>query len=196
LAPDEPSELGQTINEITERATLIVREEIELARAEVEEKVRSLVKGAVVAAAAGFFALMGLVLMLNGFSWFFYVNVFSADGGNIFWGFLIVAGTLFLLGALAGWLASRAFKAGSPPTPQMAIDEAKLIRETVEASAGIGEGAPAQPPAVMGQAVPARPAPPAGGPATGGPAPGSTAPGPGAPGSPASGSAPGPEERP
>jgi uncharacterized membrane protein YqjE len=159
LAPDEPSELGQTINEITERATLIVREEIELARTEVEEKIRSLVKGAVVAAAAGFFALMGLVLLLHGISWFFYVNVFSADGGNIFWGFLIVAGALFLFGALAGWLASRAFKAGSPPTPQMAIDEAKLIRETVEASAGLGDGPPAQPPAVAGQAVPVRPPP-------------------------------------
>lgn len=162
MAPDESSELGQTINEITERATLIVREEIELARTEVEEKVRSLVKGAVVAAAAGFFALMGLVLLLNGISWFFYVNVFSADGGNIFWGFLIVAGALFLFGALAGWLASKAFKAGSPPTPQMAIDEAKLIRETVEASAGRGDGPPAQPPAVAGQSVPVRPPPSAG----------------------------------
>lgn len=166
MPPDEPSDLGRTVNEITERATLIVREEIELARAEVEQKVRSLVKGAVVAAAAGFFALMGLVLLLNSISWFFYVNVFSADGGNIFWGFLIVAVALFLLGALAGWLASRAFKAGSPPTPQMAIDEAKLIRETVEASAGRGDGPSAQPPAVAGDAVPARPAPPTAAPPT------------------------------
>jgi Putative Actinobacterial Holin-X, holin superfamily III len=146
LAPDDKP-IGETVKEITERATLIIREEIELARTEVEQKVKSLVRGAAIGAAAGFFALMGLVILLHGASWFFYVNVFSASGGNIFWGFLIIAGILFLLGGLAGWLAARAFKAGSPPTPQMAIDEAKLIRETVEASAGRGAGAPAEPPA-------------------------------------------------
>ena len=41
---------------------------------------------------------------------------------------------LLLLGALAGYIASRAFKSGSPPTPQLAIDEAKLIKETVQSS--------------------------------------------------------------
>ena len=132
--PPDDKNIGTTINEITERASLIVREEIELAKAEVEQKIKMLIRGAVIGGAAGFFALMGLVILLHGASWFFYVNVFSADGGNIFWGFMIVAGVLFLLGALAGWLAARAFKAGSPPTPQMAIDEAKLIRETVKSS--------------------------------------------------------------
>ena len=33
--------------------------------------------------------------------------------------------------ALAGFLASRAFKRGSPATPELAIEEAKRIRETV-----------------------------------------------------------------
>jgi hypothetical protein len=139
--------IGETINEITERATLIVREEIELARTEVEQKLKSLVRGAVIAAAAGFFALMGLIILLEAASWVFYDNVFSPTGGHIFLGFLIVAVLLFILGGLAGWLASRAFKKGSPPTPDMAIDEAKLIRETVEASAGLGSGPPAAPPA-------------------------------------------------
>ena len=45
--------------------------------------------------------------------------------------FYVVAGILFILGALAGFLASRAFKKGTPPMPAMAIDEAKRIRETV-----------------------------------------------------------------
>ena len=35
---------------------------------------------------------------------------------------------LFLLGGLAGFLAARFFKKGSPPTPQMAIEEAQLIK--------------------------------------------------------------------
>ena len=152
MPPDDQSKLSEAIHEITERATLIVREEIELARVEIEVKVKSLVRGAAIGAAAGFFALMGLIILIHGISWFFYLNVFD----DPFWGFLIVAGLLFVLGALAGWLAAKAFKAGSPPTPDMAIDEAKLIRETVEASAGFGDGAPAQPPAGMGASVPAR----------------------------------------
>jgi hypothetical protein len=149
--------IGETINEITERATLIVREEIELARTEVEEKVKSLVRGAAIAAAAGFFALLGVIILLEAISWVFYDNVFSPSGGNIFLGFLIVAVLLFILGGLAGWLAARAFKKGSPPTPDMAIDEAKLIRETVEASAGLGSGPPAAPPAPGAPIAPAVP---------------------------------------
>jgi len=39
-----------------------------------------------------------------------------------------------VLGGLAGWLAAKLFRSGSPPTPDLAIDEAKRIRETVEAS--------------------------------------------------------------
>ena len=48
--PDRPttSELGQAIQEVSERASLLVREEIELAKAEMTEKVTKLVKGAVV----------------------------------------------------------------------------------------------------------------------------------------------------
>ena len=36
------------------------------------------------------------------------------------------------MGALAGFLASRAFKKGAPPTPRLAIAEAKRIQETVK----------------------------------------------------------------
>ena len=36
-----------------------------------------------------------------------------------------------MLGALAALLAYRFVKAGTPPTPKMAIEEAKLIKDTV-----------------------------------------------------------------
>jgi uncharacterized membrane protein YqjE len=122
--------IGQAIQEVSERAQILVREEIELAKAEVTEKVSSLVKGAVVGIVAGIFAVIGLLFLLHGFAWLAWFALFS-DSSNYFWGFFIVAGVLFLLGALAGFLASRAFKRGSPPKPELAIDEAKRIRETV-----------------------------------------------------------------
>ena len=125
--------IAQAIHEVSDRASLLVREEIELAKAEVTEKVTKLIKGAVVGIAAGVFVLFGLFLLLDGFAWLAYWAIPFPEG-TFFWGFFVVAAALFLLGALAGYIASRAFKAGAPPTPQLAIDEAKLIRETVKSS--------------------------------------------------------------
>jgi uncharacterized membrane protein YqjE len=122
--------IGQAIQEVSERAQILVREEIELAKAEITEKINSLVKGAVVGVVAGVFAVFGLLFLLHGLAWLIYYLVFPA--GTYFWGFFVVAGVLFLLGAVAGFLAARAFKRGSPPKPELAIDEAKRIRETVK----------------------------------------------------------------
>jgi uncharacterized membrane protein YqjE len=124
--------IAEAIQEVSERASLLVREEIELAKAEVTEKVTKLVKGAVVGIAAGIFAVFGLVFLLHGLAWLAWFELFPDN--QFFWGFFVVAAVLFLLGALAGFMAARAFKAGSPPTPELAIDEAKRIRETVQSS--------------------------------------------------------------
>jgi uncharacterized membrane protein YqjE len=123
--------ITQAIQEVSERAQLLVREEIELAKVEMTEKAQQLGKGAAVGGAAGVFALFGLVLLLEGFCWLAWY-LLPVSNTAFFWGFFLVAGILFLLGALAGYMASRAFKSGSPPTPDMAIDEAKRIRETVQ----------------------------------------------------------------
>jgi uncharacterized membrane protein YqjE len=124
--------IAQAIQEVSDRATLLVREEIELAKAEVTEKVTKLLKGAVVGIAAGIFAVFGLIYLMHGLAWLAWFEFFPDN--QFFWGFFIVAAVLFLLGALAGFIAARAFKSGAPPTPQLAIDEAKLIKETVQSS--------------------------------------------------------------
>ena len=43
--PDETSELAKAVQEVTERAQLLVREEIALAKAEMTDKVAKLVRG-------------------------------------------------------------------------------------------------------------------------------------------------------
>jgi hypothetical protein len=131
LAEDEngqPSNLGQAVSEVSERATLLIREEIELAKTEVFEKVSSLLRGAVVGIAAGIFVVIGLLFLLHAAAWGIYTALFN----EVYLGYLVVAGVLFLLGGLAGFLAAKAFKKGSPPKPEMAIDEAKKIKETVK----------------------------------------------------------------
>jgi len=97
----------------------------------VTEKVTKLIKGAVVGIVAGIFMIFGLFLLLDGFAWLAYWAIPFPEG-TYFWGFFVVAAVLFLLGALGGYIAARAMKSGAPPTPVMAIDEAKLIKETVQ----------------------------------------------------------------
>src|SRR4051812_29936115 len=129
MADHQTSELGKTIQDVSEKASLLVREEIALAKAELTEKISGLVKGAAVGAAAGVFILAGLIYFLH----FAALGIATLLGDTWWLGYLIVAGVLFLLGGVAGFLAMRFFKKGSPPTPQMAIEEAQLIRATLTA---------------------------------------------------------------
>jgi uncharacterized membrane protein YqjE len=129
---DQPTNIAQAIQDVSDRASVLVREEIELAKAEVTEKLTKLGKGAAVAAAAGLFVLGALVMILFGLAWLAYWAIPFPDG-QYFWGYFTIAAILLLLAALAGYIAYRALKAGSPPAPKMAIAEAKLIKETVSA---------------------------------------------------------------
>lgn len=124
---DRPT-IADAITQVSERASLLVREEIELAKAEITARVTKLLRGAVVGIVGGVFFLVGLLFLLHSAAW----GAYLIFGGSAYWaGFLIVAALLFLFGALAGGLAYRFVRGGAPPVPTMAIDEAKKIRETV-----------------------------------------------------------------
>jgi uncharacterized membrane protein YqjE len=134
--------LADLVTRISEDASTLVREEIELAKAEVELKVRRLAQGAVVGVAAGFFAFLALIFLFDGLAW----GISDLLNNPYGWaGYLIVGVGLLVLGAIAGFIASRAFKAGAPPTPEQAIEEAKRIRETLghpEAEAAAAKAEP------------------------------------------------------
>ncbi len=125
-----PDRIGHAITDVTQKIQLLVREEIELAKAEVGAKASKLGKGAAIGAAAGVFVLGALVLILHGFAWLAWYLLFPNE--TYFWGFFLVAGRaaahrrarrLHRLPRVEGRQRRR--------RPQMAIDEAKLIRETV-----------------------------------------------------------------
>jgi uncharacterized membrane protein YqjE len=127
---DDTSDLGRAIQDVSEKLSLLVREEVELAKTEMSEKVTKLAKGAAIGIAAGIFAVFGLIYLFNALAWLIW-DVIEGDVNSPWLGFLIVAAAIFLLGIVAGLLAARLFKRGAPPTPQMAIEEGKLIKETV-----------------------------------------------------------------
>jgi predicted lipid-binding transport protein (Tim44 family) len=131
---DRQPGIAATITEVTERASVLVREEIELAKTEIAEKATRLARGAIVAIVAGVFFFTALFFILIGCAWLLYYELPIGNEFTYFWGFFAMALILVVLGVIAGLLAYRAVKAGSPPTPKMAIEEARKIRETVSSS--------------------------------------------------------------
>ena len=135
IEPQESAEksLGAIVAEVSEKASLLVREEIELAKAEVRDKISKLTKGVVVGIVAGFFVMLALLYFLTALSWFF-SDLYGDVGTEIWQGFLTTFGILVLLGVITGLLAVRWLKRGSPPTPDLAIEEARRVRQTLEGS--------------------------------------------------------------
>jgi cobalamin biosynthesis protein CobD/CbiB len=134
MTPDGSSNadktLGEIVSEVSEKASLLVREEIELAKAEVLAKAKTMGRGAGIGVAAGVFLIFALVMFLHTLAWLL-VEVFDLQ---IWVGFGIVTLLLVVFAAIAGLLAARWLKAG-PPTPDMAIEQAKITRQTLEAQA-------------------------------------------------------------
>lgn len=128
--PEPPQNIATAIAEVSERASRLVQEEIELAKAEVSEKAARLMRGAVVGTAAGVFLLGALIFALIGCAWLLYW-LLPVGTYSYFWGFFGMAAILVLLGILAGLTAARAVKRATPPVPTMAIEEARKIRDVV-----------------------------------------------------------------
>lgn len=132
IKPDTAADksLGEIVAEVSDKATLLVREEIELAKAEVQTKVTRLGKAAAVGAAAGVFALFALYMLLFAIG-FVIVDIFNFQT-TVWPGFLIGTGLFLIFAAIAGFVAYRFVQAGAPPTPDLAIEEAKETRRAIE----------------------------------------------------------------
>jgi len=170
----EPKEKSVTelVFDVSERTSALIREEVELAKVEVTEKVTKLLRGSAVGAAAGVFAFLALILIMHGIAWLLNEELFD----NFWAGFFLEAAVFLLIAALAGLFAYKSLKAGSPPVPEQAIAEAKRIRETIEgedehptmttpmpttpATSASGPTTPAPP--ASGPTTPAAPSPEAG----------------------------------
>src|SRR5690242_7464202 len=126
---DDQRSLADIVVDVSENASTLVREEIELAKAEVSEKVGKILRGSAVGIAAGVFAFLALILIMHGIAWLLAEEVFD---GNVWPGYFVEAALFLVVAALAGWLASKALKSGAPPMPEQAIEEAKLTKAMLE----------------------------------------------------------------
>ena len=129
----EKKSVADLVFDVSTGTSSLIREEFELAKAEVTEKVAKLLRGSVVGIAAGVFAFLALILVMEGIAWLLNEEVFD---GKTWPGFFIEAAIFLLIAAAAGLVAYKAVKAGSPPVPAQAIEEAKLTKTMFEREAG------------------------------------------------------------
>ena len=125
----KPETLGTAVTQVSERMSLLVREEIELAKAEVMVKLMSIARGAAAVAAGAVFGVFAVIFALEALAWGLN-DVFVPGTSRLWIGFAIVLGVLGVLALGAFIFAWRKLTVGAP-TPKMAIDEAKKIRETM-----------------------------------------------------------------
>ena len=121
-------QLGEIVNDVSSKATLLVKEEIELAKAEITTKAKKLGIGAALIAVAGVFMVFFLIFFLHmlalGFAdWF---------GLKDWVGYAMVCILLLIGAGILALVARGMFKKGSPPVPTMAIDEARKTRAAIE----------------------------------------------------------------
>ncbi len=114
------------MTDVSERVTVLIREEVELAKAEITRKVSSIVRGAAAVAAGAVFGVFAVIFGLLALAWGLNDLI-----GHLWPGFLIVFGVLMFLTVVSFLFAWRKLRVGAP-TPTMAIDEAKKIRATVQ----------------------------------------------------------------
>jgi hypothetical protein len=127
LAANTPQNenIAAVVTEVSERVTVLIKDEIELARAEMMQKGRSLAVGIAAIAVGAVCGVFVLVFALATLAW-----GLNSILSSIWAGFAITLIVLVIVTAGAVLFALRKLKVGAP-TPKMAIDEAKKIRATV-----------------------------------------------------------------
>ena len=118
--------LGSAAKQFAERASTLVRLELELATLELKGKFRLLATGIALGALAAL-----LLVFAIGF------GLASAAAGiatatPVWLALLIVTLGLVLVVGLLGWLAQRSIKKATPPVPEQALQEAKLTTEALK----------------------------------------------------------------
>jgi uncharacterized membrane protein YqjE len=130
LPADDDNNVATALTDVSEQLSLLVREEIELAKAEVTVKATSIARGAVAGAVGAVFGVFALIFILGTIAW-----AINDATGDLWLGFAVVSVVLVVLTVVAFLFAWRKLQVGAP-APTMAIDEAKKIRATVNPGGG------------------------------------------------------------
>ena len=123
--PDADPTIGRLVSDASRDVSSLIRNEIKLAKAEVQLSVKNGGAGIGLFAGAAFFVLMGLVMLSMAFA---YLINWNGHGLALQWAFLIVFGAYLLVAALLGYIGMRKVKKVRGPERAIAqANEAKQI---------------------------------------------------------------------
>ncbi len=118
--------LGAAVKEVAERASSIVRLELELAAMELKRKIVALGLGIALALGAAI-----MLLFVIGFA-FATIAAALATAVSTWLALLITTAIVFAFTVVLGVLGVLKIRQGSPPFPEQAIREAKLTTEALK----------------------------------------------------------------
>jgi uncharacterized membrane protein YqjE len=117
--------VGELIQRASQQTATLVRDEIRLAKLEVQEKVRSLGAGAGLLGAGAFIAIFGLGALVA-------AAILALATAVAAWlAAVLVAVGLFALAGVLALAGKGKLQAGAPPVPEAAIESTKHDVETI-----------------------------------------------------------------
>jgi uncharacterized membrane protein YqjE len=124
---DTDPTIGRLVSDASRDISSLITNEIKLAKSELQVSIKAGGLGIGLFAAAGFFALMSLIMLSVAIAYF--IN-WNGKGLSLHWAFLIVFGFYLLLAALLAFVGVRKVK--KVRAPQKAIAQAQETRQVLK----------------------------------------------------------------
>jgi membrane protein implicated in regulation of membrane protease activity len=124
---DTDPTIGRLVSDASRDISSLITNEIKLAKSELQVSIKAGGLGIGLFAAAGFFALMSLIMLSVAIAYF--IN-WNDKGLSLHWAFLIVFGFYLLLAALLAFVGVRKVK--KVRAPQKAIAQAQETKQVLK----------------------------------------------------------------
>jgi membrane protein implicated in regulation of membrane protease activity len=124
---DTDPTIGRLVSDASRDISSLITNEIKLAKSELQVSIKAGGLGIGLFAAAGFFALMSLIMLSVAIAYF--IN-WNGKGLSLQWAFLIVFGFYLLLAALLAFVGVRKVK--KVRAPQKAIAQAQETKQVLK----------------------------------------------------------------
>ena len=129
-ASDGEPTIGKLVTDASRDISTLVSKEIQLAKSELKVSVRAGGMGIALFAAAGFIAVLAIIMLSVAIAYF--IN-WNGEGLDLHWAFLIVFGFYLLLAALLGFIGLKKLKKVGPP--EKAIEQGREIPKALKGQA-------------------------------------------------------------
>ena len=124
---DTDPTIGKLVSDASRDVSSLIRNEIRLAKSEIQVSVKAGGLGIALFAAAGFFAVMALIMLSVAIAYF--IN-WNGKGLSLHWAFLIVFGFYLLVAALLAYVGVRKVK--KVRAPEKAIAQANETKQILK----------------------------------------------------------------